>query len=179
LTEGSNANKIIKLTIPLNKMKIIAFVGKSDTGKTRLITRLIAEWKRRERTVSVIKHCSHGFTLDLEGKDTWHFMEAGADNVSMVSPDKIATINKTSTEPDFLEIAATVFPDSDIVIVEGGHMAQNIKKIEVLRGAISGTVKTPKEELLAVVSDENLDLDISVFKPDQIGELVDFIEKKV
>ncbi len=160
-------------------MKVIAFVGKSNSGKTLLITRLIVELKRRERSVSVIKHCSHGFTLDLEGKDTWQFMEAGADNVSMVSPDKIASIKSIKTEPDFLEIAKTVFPSSDIVIIEGGHKAKNIRKIEVLRSGISETLKTPKDELMAIVSDENLDLDTPVFRPDQIEELADFIERKV
>ena len=159
-------------------MKIIAFVGKSDTGKTRRIKRLIVEWKRREKIVSVITHCSHGFTLDIEGKDSWQFMEAGADNVSMISPDKMATIHKTTSEPDLKEIAEAVFPSSDIVIIEGGHKVQNVKKIEVLREAISEEVKTPKDELLAVVSDRNLDLDINVFHPDQIGELADFIESK-
>ena len=160
-------------------MKVISFVGKSNSGKTQLITRLIVEWKRRERSVSVIKHCSHGFTLDLEGKDTWQFMEAGADNVSMVSSDKIATINTIKIEPDFLEIAATVFPSSDIVIIEGGHKAENISKIEVLRSGISEALQTPEDELLAIVSDENLDLDTPVFHPDQIEELADFIERKV
>lgn len=159
-------------------MKIIAFVGRSNTGKTGLIKKLIAEWKRRERTVSVIKHCSHGFTLDLEGKDTWHFMEAGADNVTMVAPDKTATIKRTKCEPDLKEIAETVFFSSDIVIVEGGHKAKNIKKIEVMRDAVSKTLKTPKDELLAVVSDRKQDLDVDMFKPDQIGELIDFIEEK-
>jgi molybdopterin-guanine dinucleotide biosynthesis protein B len=159
-------------------MKVIAFVGKSDTGKTQLIKKLIVEWKQRQRTVSVIKHCSHGFTLDLEGKDTWHFMEAGADNVSMVSSDKMATIQRKNVEPNLLEIAETVFPSSDIVIIEGGHKAQNIKKIEVLRPVISKTIKTRKDELLAVVSEEKLDLDIRMFQPDQISELADFIEKK-
>jgi len=160
-------------------MKVIAFVGKSDTGKTQLIKRLIVEWKRRERSVSVIKHCSHGFTLDIEGKDTWQFMAAGADNVSMVSPDKIATINKIEGEPDFLKIAETVFPSSDIVIIEGGHKARNIRKIEVLRRGVSETTETPKDELLAIVSDIILEVDTRVFQPDQIGPLADFIENTV
>jgi len=160
-------------------MKIIAFVGKSDTGKTRLIQRLVAEWKRRGRSVSVIKHCSHGFTLDLEGKDTWQFMEAGADQVAMVSSETVATIQKRTSEPDLLEIAETVFPSSDIVIIEGGRRSRNLKKIEVLRSGISETIETPKDELLAVVSDTKLDIDTSAFQPDQITALADFIEIQV
>lgn len=158
-------------------MKVIAFVGKSNTGKTQLIKKLITEWKRRELSVSVIKHCSHGFTLDIEGKDTWQFMEAGADNISMVSSDKVATIQKTKIEPDLLEIAENAFPNSDIVIIEGGHNAKNIMKIEVLRSGISETLKTPEDELSAAVCDTNLELDTVLFKPDQIEQLADFIER--
>ncbi|UCE43231.1 MAG: molybdopterin-guanine dinucleotide biosynthesis protein MobB, partial [Candidatus Aminicenantes bacterium] len=44
-------------------MKIFAFAGISDTGKTHLIQELIRELKNREYTVSVIKHCPHGFEL--------------------------------------------------------------------------------------------------------------------
>jgi molybdopterin-guanine dinucleotide biosynthesis protein MobB len=160
-------------------MKIIAFVGQSNTGKTQLIKSLVAEWKRRNRSVSVIKHCSHGFTLDLEGKDTWQFMEAGADNVSMVSSNTLATIQKTKFEPDLLEIAETVFPSSDIIIIEGGRRTKNVRKIEVLRSGISETTETPEEELLAVVCDRKLDLDTPVFLPNQIDALADFIESNV
>ena len=160
-------------------MKVIAFVGKSDTGKTQLIKNLVVEWKQRGRSVSVIKHCSCGFTLDIEGKDTWQFMEAGADNVSMVSSDRIATIHKTKSEPDLLQIAQTVFPSSDIVIIEGGRRIKDVSKIEVLRSEISEALETPKDELLAAVSDKNLDLDIPVFHSGQIEELADFIERTV
>jgi molybdopterin-guanine dinucleotide biosynthesis protein B len=47
--------------------------------QTSLIEQLVAELKRRGLSVAVIKHCSQGFSLDQEGKDSWRFKEAGAD----------------------------------------------------------------------------------------------------
>jgi len=158
-------------------MKIIAVVGKSNTGKTRLIKKLIKEWNRLGRSVSVIKHCSRGFSLDIKGKDTWEFMEAGAKGVSMLAPDKMAVIRRKGPETDFAGVARTFFPDSDIVIIEGGKKANNIRKIEVLREGKSKAVESRADELLAVVSDHKIGQGTAEFFPDQIKELIDFLER--
>ena len=46
-------------------MKIFGFVGNSDSGKTKLLQKLVGELKNRGHKVSVIKHCAHGFDLLL------------------------------------------------------------------------------------------------------------------
>ena len=51
-------------------MRIVAVVGLSETGKTRLVVRLIEEFRRRGLRVAAVKRCSHGFSLDTEGKDS-------------------------------------------------------------------------------------------------------------
>jgi len=38
-------------------------------------------------SVAAVKHFPHGFSLDLEGKDSWEFMAAGSDGVGLVGPD--------------------------------------------------------------------------------------------
>jgi len=159
-------------------MQIFAIVGDSGTGKTRLIKRLIAEWKRRQRSVSVIKHCGHGFSLDIEGKDTWEFMQSGADGVSMLAADKVAVIQRTAPPADFIGTARKYFPGADVVIVEGGSGTKNIRKIEVMRKGISSGVQSNAEELTAVVSDSRLGLAVPEFRTDQIRELIDFLESR-
>jgi molybdopterin-guanine dinucleotide biosynthesis protein B len=158
-------------------MKIIAIVGRSNTGKTRLIKKLIKEWKRLGRSVSVIKHCSRGFSLDVKGKDSWEFMRVGAAGVSMLAPDKMAVIQRKGPESDFVKIAQTFFPDSDFVIIEGGKEAKNVRKIEVLREGKSEVVRSRESELLAVVSSRKIGTKVPEFLPGQIEELVDFLEK--
>ncbi len=73
-------------------MRIVAVVGLSESGKTRLLAGLIAEFKRRGLRTFAVKHCAHGFSLDLEGKDTWTYTQAGADGVAMVSPEDWAVV---------------------------------------------------------------------------------------
>jgi len=53
------------MTIP-----IISIVGKSNSGKTTLLEKLIPELVKRGYRVATIKHNVHGFDVDHEGKDS-------------------------------------------------------------------------------------------------------------
>ena len=157
-------------------MRIVAVVGLSETGKTLLLTGLISEFKRRGLRTFAVKHCSHGFTLDLEGKDTWKYAQAGADGVAMISPEEWAVVGKT-TDVGLRAIAERAFPGADVVLVEGGKQAPGLRKIEVLRPGISDAVQTDPEELLAVVSEGGAlpGATAPVFDPSQASEICDLI----
>jgi molybdopterin-guanine dinucleotide biosynthesis protein B len=158
-------------------MKIIGIVGRSQSGKTSLIRQLIPEIKDRGYSVAVIKHCPHGFTLDLEGKDTWHFTAAGADGVGMASPDEIAIIQGQNREEDFRAISSRYFTGIDIVLVEAGPGIKGLKKIEVLSKESGERVESEIEDLLAVVSEKKTAGSKPHFQPDQVKEIVDFLER--
>jgi molybdopterin-guanine dinucleotide biosynthesis protein MobB len=160
-------------------MKIFAFVGNSNTGKTHLITQLVPELKRRGYSVAVIKHCAHGFELDNDGKDSSSFMAAGADAVAMASPERLAILNRSQDQPSPERIAVKHFDRPDIVLVEGYKGDKTIKKIEVLKKGISENMGIPTEELFAVISDFDVDTDKPVFQPDQVDQIADFIQGAV
>jgi len=157
-------------------MKIIAAVGLSETGKTLLLTGLISEFKRRGLRTFAVKHCSHGFSLDMEGKDTWKYTQAGADGVAMLSSEEWAVVQKTA-ETDLRAMAGRAFAGADVVLVEGGKQARGLRKIEVLRSGISDVVQTPPDELLAVVSDcgAPAGTTVPVFSFSQTVEICDLI----
>jgi len=158
-------------------MRIVAVVGLSESGKTRLLAGLIAECKRRGLRTFAVKHCAHGFSLDLEGKDTWAYRQAGADGVAMVSPQDWAVVRKLTGGDDLAALAARAFPDADVVLIEGGKHARGVRKVEVLRSGVPGMVQTPPEELLAVVTDRGAPPGTAapVFAPSQAFELCDLI----
>jgi molybdopterin-guanine dinucleotide biosynthesis protein B len=160
-------------------MKIFAIVGNSNTGKTQLISQLLPVLKQRGYSVAVIKHCAHGFELDTDGKDSWNFMEAGADAVAMASPDRLAILSHNQDQSSPENIAVKHFAMPDIVLVEGFKGDKTIKKIEVLKKGISEKIETPPEELFAVVSDFGVETDKPAFQPDQIDKLVDLIQGAV
>ncbi|MBW2678986.1 MAG: molybdopterin-guanine dinucleotide biosynthesis protein MobB [Deltaproteobacteria bacterium] len=47
--------------------QILSVVGKSRSGKTTLIERLIPEIKKRGYRVGSVKHAHHGFDIDQFG----------------------------------------------------------------------------------------------------------------
>ncbi len=160
-------------------MKLFAFVGNSNTGKTRLISQLVPVLKQKGYSVAVIKHCAHGFELDTDGKDSWNFNEAGADTIAMVSPERLAILSYNQDEPSPESIAVKHFESPDIVLVEGFKGDKSIRKIEVLKKGISEKIESLPEELFAVVSDFDIDTDKSVFQPDQINQIADKIQGSV
>jgi molybdopterin-guanine dinucleotide biosynthesis protein B len=157
-------------------MKIVAVVGFSDCGKTRLIGELIGEFKRRGLRTYAVKRCSHGFSLDMEGKDTAEFSRAGADGVAMISPEGWAALGRPEAD-DVRALAGRLFPDADVVLVEGGKEAVGLPKIEVLRAGISELLASLPDELFAVVSDMPLPdgLPVPVFKSGETAKLGDLI----
>ena len=157
-------------------MKIFAFVGISDSGKTHLMRKLIGELKSRGYTVSVIKHCAHGFDLEGQGKDTAQFREAGSDSVCMYSPEGMAVFQQKKSELDIEKVSREYLKCSDFILVEGAKSNKKLKKIEVLRKGFSEKILCSPEELIAVVSDFDAGKDIPVFHPEDIEKIADFME---
>ena len=48
--------------------------------------------------MTVIKHCPQGFELDTEGKDSWKFIEAGSDAVSLLSSERVAILREEQND---------------------------------------------------------------------------------
>jgi molybdopterin-guanine dinucleotide biosynthesis protein MobB len=157
-------------------MRIVAVVGFSGTGKTRLVVRLIGELRGRGLRVAAVKRCSHGFSLDTEGKDTADFSRAGADGVAMISPEGWAALGRGAAL-QAAALAARLFPGADVVLVEGGKSEPGPPKIEVLRAGVSEAPTCRPDELLAVVADGPRPggVRVPVLGPDETDRLADLI----
>ena len=85
---------------------VVSFVGRSNSGKTTLLEKVIRALKLRGYRVAVIKHSHHDFDLDQTGKDTWRFAQAGSDAVVISSPQKLALIKKTDHDANLEELSS-------------------------------------------------------------------------
>jgi molybdopterin-guanine dinucleotide biosynthesis protein B len=105
-------------------------------------------------------------------------MEEGADSTAMLSPERVAVLFRNDAEVSYEGIAWEFFPGADFVLVEGGRDDHKTRKIEVLRKGISGKVTCPLNELVAVVSDEKIEINRPVFHPQETGKIADLLEKE-
>lgn len=160
---------------------IISIVGKTNSGKTTVIEKIIPELKNRGYKVGAIKHCEHNFEIDHQGKDSYRIREAGADTVVLVSKENIAMIKNSGVEPSGSSIDKLVqwlFPDVDIIITEG-YKTQNKLKIEVNRKEVGEELLCSPEELLAIVSDQKFDIGVKCFGFDEVSAIVDLVVEKI
>lgn len=155
--------------------QIICIVGRSQSGKTTLIEKLIPELKQRGYRVGTIKHSHHIFDFDKSGKDSWRHKDAGAETVIIASPGKIAMVK--NDHQGTLDGLQNFFDDLDLVITEG-YKKESKPKIEVVRSARHAEALLKDDRhLVAVVTDIDLTMEIPVFGLDDIDQLADFIEQ--
>lgn len=155
--------------------KVINIVGdKSNVGKTFVMEGIIKELKRRGLSVATIKHDIHGFDIDKKGKDTYKHREAGSETVIISSPKRFALIKEVKEEIP-LEKIINLAKDKDVILVEG-YKKSTLRKIEVYKKGFSDRIISPKENLIAIASDEDLNFeDILVVKKDDFKKIVDLI----
>lgn len=152
----------------------------SGCGKTTLIEGLIKIFKKRNYTVGVLKHDAHNIEIDKEGKDSYKFTQAGADNVIVSGSEKVVMIKRVKEEKSIEEILP-LFEDVDILILEG-FKQNKYKKIEVYRDGVGkgllykGPITDPST-YLAIASDVKVDVDIKVLDLNNIFDVADFIER--
>ncbi len=116
--------------------RLVAIVGKKNSGKTTLVVALVHEMIRRGHRVMTIKHGSHPFDFDTQGRDTWrHMHEGGAERVVMETPHSRVLLAQPREPMGPREIAQTYLHDAHFVVVEGFKQS-DLPKIEVYRHAV-------------------------------------------
>jgi molybdopterin-guanine dinucleotide biosynthesis adapter protein len=164
------------LTIP-----IISIVGLSNSGKTTLIEKLIAELTRRGYRVATIKHNRAGFEIDHEGKDSWRHKHAGAVATVIASPSLVAVIEDADHDHDIKELVDIYIHHADIVLVEG-FKKNPWPKIEVYRTELKRERLTkPNDNVIALVVDDKnkADTNVPCFDRNDAVGIVDFITQRL
>jgi len=101
--------------------KLIAVFGRKKSGKTTIIETFTRRLSAQGLTVGVAKHVHHAdFTIDIPGKDSWRFTEAGARCVYIFSPNELVIIDKSRSWLRREKILSLVDDSSlDVIFLEG------------------------------------------------------------
>ncbi len=158
---------------------VLSIIGRSNTGKTTVIEKLIPLLGERGVRVATIKHHRHDFESDREGKDSYRHKKAGAAISMIVSPHKVAMTADTERELAISDLVSTYIKDVDLVIVEG-FKEERGPKIEVYRYT-EGTapLACDDSDVFAVMSDKPVDAPVPVFSRDDVGKAAELIVAKL
>jgi len=154
---------------------IISIVGNSESGKTTLMEKLIAELKSRGYRVATVKHAPNESSFDEPGKDSWRHVRAGSEAAVISSSDKLVIIKPLEQEAGFEQLARLLGEDYDIILAEGFKVS-DAPKIEVHRRQ-SGPLLPKPRKLIAVATDEPLDTRTRQFSLDDAKDIADLLEK--
>ena len=157
------------------KPEIITIVGKSNSGKTTFLEKLITHLTQKGYKIGSVKHAHDGFEMDKKGKDSWRHKKAGAASTLVITRDKIAMIKDDKTS--YIEKMQYYLADNDIILAEG-FKKQQLPKIEIFR--TQGVHKEPlcmdDKNLIAFVTDSDYKPDVPLFGLEDITEIAKFIE---
>ncbi|MBG6200659.1 molybdopterin-guanine dinucleotide biosynthesis protein B [Labrenzia sp. EL_13] len=158
---------------------VFGITGWKNSGKTQLVTRLVAEFTARNFKVSTVKHAHHNFDIDRPGADSYRHREAGASEVALVSGRRWALMHELTNEdePTLKDILSRLAP-CDLILIEG-YKREDHPKIETRRTETldRGPLAPQDPNILAIAADHQLpDESLLVFDLDDISAMADFIQ---
>ena len=158
---------------------VFGITGWKNSGKTTLVSALVAEFSRRGFAVSTVKHAHSGFAIDHEGTDSHKHREAGAREVAIVSDARWAIVHEvrsTGAKPSLRTMLEKMAP-CDLVLVEG-FKDTNFPKIECIRAAsrTDDPIWKRNGSVVALASDHKVeDAQMPQFDIDAVSDIADYI----
>ncbi|MFY9814706.1 MAG: molybdopterin-guanine dinucleotide biosynthesis protein B [Dehalococcoidales bacterium] len=153
---------------------IISIVGRSKSGKTTLIEKLIVELKSRGYHVATAKHTHRDMTAPQSDKDSDRHLRAGSEASLIIDPHGLMMIKPLQQELTLVQIAQIIGEDYDLILTEG-YKADDAPKIEVHRKD-NAPLLTDIKKLFAIATDEPLDTKVRQFGLDDVKPIADLIE---
>jgi len=150
---------------------VISFVGRHNSGKTTLLSEIVALLEQRGIKTAVVKHAASG--IDLSGEnDSERLFLSGARLVYAITND-LSVVYRREQEINLESICKQVGTEVDIIISEG-FKKESFPKIEVLREAVSPVI-LELDNVIARVADFPLEGDVPLFTFHQKEEIINFI----
>ncbi len=142
---------------------MLAVCGFSGSGKTTLLEAAIPHLIARGLSVAAVKHDSHGFVVDKEGKDSERLFRAGA-TVALRGPSEQFLRRGASSALTLQATLADLARDHDLLLVEG-HKDTPLPKLWIGNAETS----SPPDHVTAVQQ-------ILPWDSDRLKIFLDFVE---
>jgi len=154
---------------------VISIVGRSKSGKTTFIEKLIGELKSRGYRVATIKHTPQGMDFNDQGRDTWRHLNAGSEATAGSSPERVVLVKPVKQDLTLDEVARFIGEDYDIVLAEGFKQG-SAPKIEVHRREVGPPLSSVRKRI-AIATNDNLEIKTRQFSLSDVKGIADLLEK--
>jgi molybdopterin-guanine dinucleotide biosynthesis protein MobB len=114
--------------------------------------------------------------MDKQGKDSWRLTQAGSDLTVLSSPENIISVHSVEHDYSLSELSRLVGQNFDVILTDGFKQDEAIK-IEVHRQGMDELLCS-SDKLLAVATDEQLDINVPQFALDDSSGIADLIEQR-
>lgn len=158
-------------------VRLLAISAWSGTGKTTLLEQVIPLLKAQGIRSGLIKHTHHQMDIDTPGKDSYLLRKAGADQVIVASNQRWALMVETPDNPlSLMQLAAQMDSSTlDLVLVEG-FKDEPVPKIALWRRGVKGEIEDLLDQhVIAVATDEDIELNLPILDINQPIQVADFI----
>jgi molybdopterin-guanine dinucleotide biosynthesis protein B len=159
---------------------VVSIVGKSNSGKTTLLVKIVQRLTRKGYRIGTIKHDAHSFEMDYPGKDSYRHFHSGSNATLILSPEKLAFIKRLTKPMPLNTVIKRFFYDVDLLITEG-FKKEDKPKIEIVRSKISqAPLCAPKgNNLIALVTNISIKgYPQPQFKLNDVKRITEFIERR-
>lgn len=163
----------------LEFMKVIGFIGYSNTGKTTLIEKLLPLFNARALRVAAIKHAHHGFDMDRPGKDSFRYRAAGVQQVLIATAQRWALLTETAQPATLDQLLGQLAP-CDLVLVEGFRSEGRFPRIEVRRTTNTEPPLFPDDpNVVALAADHPIETRLPVLDLNDAVKIAAFITARL
>lgn len=83
---------------------VLSIVGRSNSGKTTLLEKIIIALTAQGMRIATIKHSHHQPEMDQPGKDSWRHKQAGASASLLVGPAILSRLMLSGIHVSFTEL---------------------------------------------------------------------------
>ena len=152
---------------------VVALVGNSDSGKTRVAASLVESLSGRGYRIAAIKHCPHGHETGRPDSDSDKLYRAGAVAVIASSPDKRSLVVRVGHDSSLTSLVSSIDTPSDLVIAEG-FKTSSVPKVLVLDDE---QVADSINNIIATVGGDGAASCVPAFAFEDLDRLADLVQE--
>jgi molybdopterin-guanine dinucleotide biosynthesis adapter protein len=153
---------------------VVSIVGRSKSGKTTLIEKLIVELKARGYHIATAKHTHRDMTTPESDKDSDRHLKAGSEASMIIDPHGLMMIKPLQNDISIEQVAQLIGEDYDLILTEG-FKEDDAPKIEVHRKENAPPLEGVKK-IFAIATNEPLDTKTRQFPLEDVKGIADLIE---